>query len=99
MNANLKLLQRDAAGVDEPSKASRIREALLGSSTPAASRCRSFRFAFMCRGYFFGLCAHALPHCAQLPVQFPPQQPPRFIVRRQTRHAITAHTATIASRI
>ena len=29
MNANLKLLQRDAAGVDEPSKASRIREALL----------------------------------------------------------------------
>ena len=29
MNANLKLLQRDAAGVDEPSKDSRIREALL----------------------------------------------------------------------
>ena len=29
MNTNLKLLQRDAAGVDEPSKASRIREALL----------------------------------------------------------------------
>ena len=99
MNTNLNLLQRDAAGVDEPSKASRIREALLGSSTPAASRCRRFRFVFMCRGYFFGLCAHALPHCAQLPVQFPPQQPPFFIVRRQTRHAITAHTATIASRI
>ena len=29
MTTNLKLLQRDAAGVDEPSKASRIREALL----------------------------------------------------------------------
>ena len=30
MNTNLKLLQRDAAGgVDKPSKASRIREALL----------------------------------------------------------------------
>ena len=29
MNANLKLLRRDAAGVDKPSKASRIREALL----------------------------------------------------------------------
>jgi hypothetical protein len=29
MNANLKLLQRDAAGGDKPSKASRIREALL----------------------------------------------------------------------
>ena len=56
-------------------------------------------FSFMCRGYFFGLCAHALPHCAQLPVQFPPQQPPFFIVRHQTRHAITAHTATMASRI
>ena len=29
MNTNLKLLQRDAAGVDKPSKASRIRKALL----------------------------------------------------------------------
>lgn len=29
MTTNLNLLQRDAAGVDEPSKASRIREALL----------------------------------------------------------------------
>ena len=83
----------------EKSKASRIREALLGLSPPAASRRRSFRFVFMCRSYFFGLCAHALPHCVQLPVQFPPQQPPFFIVRRQTRHAITTHTATIASRI
>lgn len=60
---------------------------------------QELQVCFLCRGYFFGLCAHALPHCAQLPVQFPPQQPPFFIVRRQTRHAITAHTATIASRI
>lgn len=29
MNANLKLQRRDAAGVDKPSKASWIREALL----------------------------------------------------------------------
>ena len=29
MNANLKLLRRDAAGGDKPSKASRIREAML----------------------------------------------------------------------
>ena len=29
MNATLKLLRRDAAGGDKPSKASRIREALL----------------------------------------------------------------------
>ena len=29
MNENMNLLRRDAAGVDEPSKASRIREALL----------------------------------------------------------------------
>ena len=29
MNENLNLLRRDAAGVDKPSKASRIREALL----------------------------------------------------------------------
>lgn len=29
MNTNLNLLQRDAAGVDKPSKASRIREALF----------------------------------------------------------------------
>ena len=58
----------------------------------------SFAFFTAC-AYFFGLCVHALPHCAQLPVQFPPQQPPFFIVRRQTRHAITAHTATMASRI
>lgn len=29
MNTNLKLLRRDAAGGDKPSKASRVREALL----------------------------------------------------------------------
>ena len=29
MNTNLNLLRRDAAGFDKPSKASRIREALL----------------------------------------------------------------------
>ena len=29
MNESMNLLRRDAAGVDEPSKASRIREALL----------------------------------------------------------------------
>ena len=29
MNENMNLLRRDAAGVDKPSKASRIREALL----------------------------------------------------------------------
>ena len=29
MNTNLNLRQRDAAGIDKPSKASRIREALL----------------------------------------------------------------------
>ena len=44
----------------------------------------SFAFFTAC-AYFFGLCVHALPHCAQLPVQLPPQQPPFFIVRRQTR--------------
>lgn len=48
--------------------------------------------------YFSFLQSQFLPHCAQLPVQPLPQQPPFFMARRQTRHAITAHTATMASR-
>ncbi len=48
--------------------------------------------------YFSFLQSQFLPHCAQLPVQPLPQQPPFFMARRQTRHAMTAHTATMASR-
>ena len=55
-------------------------------------------FGKPCFIYFSFLQSQFLPHCAQLSVQPLPQQPPFFMARCQARHAMTAHTATMASR-